>query len=100
MFDLARELLEQKQCNRGKVANVQSLLGSALLGQKKYADAEPLLLAGYDGLKKDEKAIPPQGKSNLLERCNASWTSTTSPAKRTKPRNGERMEALKTASEP
>ena len=41
------------------------MLGGALLGQKKYAEAEPLLLAGYEGLKKDEKAIPPQGKINI-----------------------------------
>ena len=32
------------------------------MGQKKYADAEPLLLAGYEGLKQREKTIPPQGK--------------------------------------
>jgi hypothetical protein len=31
--------------------NTKSLLGGALLGQKKYADAEPLLLAGYEGMK-------------------------------------------------
>jgi hypothetical protein len=41
--------------------NTKSLLGGALLGQKKYADAEPLLLAGYEGLKQREKTIPPQG---------------------------------------
>jgi hypothetical protein len=41
------------------------MLGGALLGQKKHADAEPLLLAGYDGLKKDEKAIPPQGRDDI-----------------------------------
>jgi hypothetical protein len=36
-----------------------------------FADAEALLLAGYEGLKKDEKAIPPQGKvfiTNSLQR--------------------------------
>ena len=41
------------------------MLGAALLGQKKYVEAEPLLLASYEGLKKDEKAIPPQGKINI-----------------------------------
>ncbi len=34
------------------------MLGSALLGQKRYADAEPLLLKGYDGMKAREKSIP------------------------------------------
>jgi hypothetical protein len=28
-----------------------SLIGGALLGQKMYADAEPLLLKGYEGMK-------------------------------------------------
>ena len=28
-----------------------SLLGAALAGQKKYAEAEPLLIGGYEGLK-------------------------------------------------
>ena len=38
-------------------ADRQSLLGVSLLGQGKYAEAEPLLLAGYDGLKKLSPAI-------------------------------------------
>jgi hypothetical protein len=47
--------------------HTQSLLGGALLGQKKYAEAEPLLLAGYDGMKQREVQIPPQGKFRLTE---------------------------------
>jgi hypothetical protein len=43
------------------------MLGGALLGQKKYADAEPLLLAGYEGMKKQEAKIPPQGTGRLTE---------------------------------
>jgi serine/threonine protein kinase/tetratricopeptide (TPR) repeat protein len=31
---------------------VKSVLGGALLGQKKYVEAEPLLLQGYEGLKR------------------------------------------------
>jgi tetratricopeptide (TPR) repeat protein len=31
--------------------NTRSLLGDALMGQKKYAEAEPLLREGYDGMK-------------------------------------------------
>jgi tetratricopeptide (TPR) repeat protein len=37
---------------------VQSLLGGTLLGQKKYAESEPLLLAGYEKIKASEQAIP------------------------------------------
>ena len=47
--------------------NAMSLLGGALPGQKKYADVEPLLLKGYEGMKAREKAIPPQGKVRLTE---------------------------------
>jgi serine/threonine protein kinase len=35
----------------------QSLLGASLMGQGKYADAEPLLLSGYEGLQKQSPAI-------------------------------------------
>jgi eukaryotic-like serine/threonine-protein kinase len=51
--------------------NTSSMLGSALLGQKKYTEAGPLLLVGYDGMKKREATIPAQGKfrlTNALER--------------------------------
>jgi serine/threonine protein kinase/tetratricopeptide (TPR) repeat protein len=36
----------------------QSFLGATLLGQQAYAEAEPLLVAGYEGLKAREKEIP------------------------------------------
>ena len=37
-----------------------SLLGESLAGQKKYAEAEPLLLEGYQGMlaRKDRIAVP------------------------------------------
>jgi tetratricopeptide (TPR) repeat protein/tRNA A-37 threonylcarbamoyl transferase component Bud32 len=38
--------------------NAQSLLGGSLLGQKKYAEAEPLLLKGYEGMKQRQAKIP------------------------------------------
>ena len=47
--------------------NTRSHLGWALLGQKKYAEAELLLLAGYEGMKKREAKIPAQGKVRLTE---------------------------------
>ena len=43
------------------------MLGEALLGQKKYADAELLLLKGYEGIKQREKTIPPQGLVRIPE---------------------------------
>ncbi len=44
---------------------VMGMLGAALVGQKKYADAEPLLLKGYQGLKDREKTIPELGKIRI-----------------------------------
>ena len=38
---------------------VKSVLGGALLGQKKYAEAEPLLLQGYEGMKRAEGSALP-----------------------------------------
>jgi hypothetical protein len=47
--------------------NAVSMLGGALLGQKKYAEAEPLLLQGYEGMKKRESQIPLSGSTRLPE---------------------------------
>jgi serine/threonine protein kinase len=42
-----------------------SQLGVALTGQAKYADAEPLLIQGYEGLKAHEAKIPAPSKKHL-----------------------------------
>jgi eukaryotic-like serine/threonine-protein kinase len=47
--------------------NTRSLLGSSLLGRKKYAAAEPLILAGYEGMKAREAKIPAAAKPRLQE---------------------------------
>jgi tetratricopeptide (TPR) repeat protein len=67
---LLRECLairEKTQPDDWTTFNTMSMLGGALLGQKKYADAEPLLLKGYEGMKKREKTIPPQGIIRIPE---------------------------------
>ena len=61
------DVREKKQLNVCNTFNTQLMLGGALLGQKKYTDAEPLLLKGYEGMKAREKTIPPQGKVFLVE---------------------------------
>jgi len=48
-----------------QVASARSLLGAALLGQRKYAEAEPLLLAGAQGLSREQQAMPPAARSNV-----------------------------------
>src|SRR5262245_753354 len=47
--------------------HIQMLLGEALLGQKQYTAAEPLLLAGYEGIKKRQATIPAPARSCVTE---------------------------------
>jgi eukaryotic-like serine/threonine-protein kinase len=49
------------------VFDAKGTLGGALLGQKRYAEAEPLLVAGYEGMKQHEGQIPPQEKVRVTE---------------------------------
>jgi serine/threonine protein kinase/tetratricopeptide (TPR) repeat protein len=48
-------------------SNTKSLLGASLLGQDRYAEAEPLLLEGYRGMSEHAASIPPQHKVRLAE---------------------------------
>jgi tetratricopeptide (TPR) repeat protein len=61
----ARECLEIRERtipDDWRTFNGRSFLGGCLLGQKRYAEAEPLLLAAYEGIKQREDKIPPAGK--------------------------------------
>jgi tetratricopeptide (TPR) repeat protein len=67
-FPDAEPMLRECLAIRGKqmqdswlTFNTQSILGGALLGQKKYAAAEPLLLKGYEGMKARAQTIPQMG---------------------------------------
>jgi serine/threonine protein kinase/tetratricopeptide (TPR) repeat protein len=53
-------ILLKKQPDGWPRFSTESLLGAVLLGQGRYADAEPLLLQGYKGLKQRAATIPPQ----------------------------------------
>lgn len=60
---LAREVLEfnqKKQPDGWQRFRAECLLGASLAGQKKYAEAEPLLLEGYQGMlaRKDQMEVP------------------------------------------
>jgi len=60
----ARECLaiyEKKLPDDWRTFNARNMLGGSLLGQKKYAEAEPLLLSGYQGLKQREDKIASAG---------------------------------------
>ncbi|MBX9624052.1 MAG: tetratricopeptide repeat protein [Gemmataceae bacterium] len=58
---------EKAQPDAWTTFNTRSMLGGSLLGQEKPAEAEPLLLAGYGGMKQRETAIPPQSRARLAE---------------------------------
>ena len=60
----------------------QSLLGEALLRQKEYADAGPLLLKGYEGLKQRENVLESRDEPRLpeaLDRLIEFYTATDKP---------------------
>jgi hypothetical protein len=85
--------------------NTQSKLGGALLGQKKYAEAEPLLLKGYEGLKTREKTIPKSGGGELriseaLDRLIELYTAINQPdeAKKWQTERAKYPEAKKAAA--
>jgi hypothetical protein len=67
--------------------NTKSLLGGAMLGQKIYPEAEPLLLAGYEGMKQREDKIPRAAEMRLkdsLERLIDLYTAMDKPDEVTK----------------
>jgi Tfp pilus assembly protein PilF len=67
---LIRECLairEKAEPDAWTTFNTKSLLGEALLGQKRYDEAESLLLDGFRGMKEREAAIPPQAATRLPE---------------------------------
>jgi tetratricopeptide (TPR) repeat protein len=58
-------LRRRKQPDAWTTFDTQSRLGAALLGRKQYAAAEPLLLAGYEGLKRREAKVPANARKCL-----------------------------------
>jgi hypothetical protein len=56
-----------KESNAWRTFIAVSLLGEALRGQKKYAEAEPLLREGYAGMERREAAIDPASKIRLAD---------------------------------
>lgn len=75
-------LRQSKSIEAWPTYNTMSQLGGALLGQKKYVEAEPLLLSGYEGMKKLEAKIPVQGKARVpeaLDRLVQLYTETNKP---------------------
>ena len=66
---LSREVLEfnrKKQPDDWQRFRAESLLGASLAGRKKYAEAEPLLLQGYQGMVERKGRIGWMGAANLV----------------------------------
>jgi tetratricopeptide (TPR) repeat protein len=67
---LLRECLrirEKKQPNHWLTFRTKSLLGESFLGQQRHSEAEPLLLAGYEGMKQRENQMHVNEKCHLAE---------------------------------
>ncbi|HXJ57057.1 MAG TPA: serine/threonine-protein kinase [Verrucomicrobiae bacterium] len=58
LFGESLAIYEAKAPDRWRAFETRGLLGACLLAQKNYADAEPLLLSGYEGMKQREHQSP------------------------------------------
>jgi hypothetical protein len=86
LVDLGRYLIRKKRCAEAEPLvreglaiwevnrpdgwprfAAESLYGGSLLGQGKYAEAEPLILSGCEGLRVREARIPAPSKDRLTE---------------------------------
>jgi serine/threonine protein kinase len=56
----------KKQPEAWYTCNARTALGRALVGQKKFAEAEPLLLKGYEGAKQHAAQMPPAQRKAAL----------------------------------
>jgi serine/threonine protein kinase/tetratricopeptide (TPR) repeat protein len=66
--DVLKECLERRERQiptSVMTFSTRSLLGEAYTGLKRYQDAGPLLLKGYEDLKANESRIPPAGASRI-----------------------------------
>ncbi len=79
---------EKAQPDEWSTFNTRSLLGDSLLGQKKYAEAEPLIVSGYEGMKAREAKIPAPACRASRRVANVSSGFTRSGARRTRRPNG------------
>jgi hypothetical protein len=95
-FTEAEPLLRECLMNREKTQpddwttfDTQPVLDESLSGPKKYAEAEPLLLMCYEGLKASEWTIPPQARLVSSKPSIASSNSTTPRTSPTRRRSGK-----------
>jgi tetratricopeptide (TPR) repeat protein len=63
----ALEFYRKNQPNDWQRFDAESLLGASLAGQKRYTEAEALLLPGYQGMKQRENTIPAFNRFKLQQ---------------------------------
>ncbi len=63
----ALAILDRKSPEGWQSFEMRSLLGASLLGQKKYPEAEPFLIEGYEGMRTREAKIPAPSRKRLPE---------------------------------
>jgi hypothetical protein len=63
----ALALFDRAEPDGWQGCHVRSLLGASLGGQKKFAEAESLVRAGYDGLKAREAQLPTPVRFRLFD---------------------------------
>ena len=93
---------ELRQPDNWSTFNTRSVLGGALLGQKRYDAAEPLLRAGYEGMTRRADKISLRNKVRLgeaLERLIA-FAEATNRADDAKAWKDERAKGLPTLRSP
>src|SRR5262249_33381926 len=61
------EIREKAQPDEWTTFETRSLLGGSLMGQQKYAAAEPLILAGYEGMRARQVRILAPARTRLGE---------------------------------
>ncbi len=83
----ALEILEKKNLRTVLRHSVEVRLGETLARQQKYADAEPLLIAGYEGLRAQEN-LGRAARRDSLNPSNGSFACTRRQATLRKQANG------------
>jgi hypothetical protein len=65
--EIIRQIREMKVPDDWLTFYSRAMLGDTLIRQKKFAEAEPLLLSGYEGMKAREFSIPRSVQKRLAE---------------------------------
>jgi hypothetical protein len=90
----------KKEADAWTTFDAQSMLGAALMAQEKYAEAEPFLVTGYEGMKQRQVKIRAEARgrmSEALERLVQLYDATGKKDEAAKRR--KELEAAKAASQ-